>query len=502
MNKRRWITAGVFLLALVAAVFTAVLCNGMKKKGSSDGKGSVIDEADIKVIRYAVPSDLYRLPEKNLKAFNEELLKDGKPYRLEVKELGPCILSDEYQETLEKQLKSGEIDVAYMGLSSETGENWVYDLIHAGLVLNLEDILTGDRGKVIYDAFPKELWEAVKCDKHIYSIPAGLTTADQGVFAAFNRDYISDADIEAWDGTIDGIYEIIKKVDWEDSENPRFHYLIDLFEFDEMLGCEIDYGLLFDYETLTVENPLESEKVMHFLKVLDQMKKDGFLGLNVAYTQENDYDPDKYNQEVWDRIADGKFLVALSADYVEEEFRKPNITVKRIHPYLTSKVRGSVAISKQAADVNAVVDFLSLLYGEEKYANILLYGREGTDYKTVDGVAYNMDGSELEPEIFDKMLLNLTVNVYPGSGEKTLINRKEELFAFYKNVAKSPFLGFEPDTAKLGGISETMKEFIIAALGKDTSLDETAAAAADKLKADAIDDYLRSVRSQWEDFRK
>lgn len=32
------------------------------------------------------------------------------------------------------------------------------------------------------------------------------------VYAAFNRDYVSDDAISAWDGSIDGIYQILQGV--------------------------------------------------------------------------------------------------------------------------------------------------------------------------------------------------------------------------------------------------------------------------------------------------
>ena len=47
---------------------------------------------------------------------------------------------------------------------------------------------------------------------------------------------------------------------------------------DDMLGCEIRNGLCFDYDTMSVGNPLESQKVYRdILRVLDRMKKDGYM---------------------------------------------------------------------------------------------------------------------------------------------------------------------------------------------------------------------------------
>ena len=44
-----------------------------------------------------------------------------------------------------------------------------------------------------------------------------------------------------------------------------------------MLGCEIRNGLCFDYDTMSVGNPLESQKFTGYLRVLDRMKKDGYM---------------------------------------------------------------------------------------------------------------------------------------------------------------------------------------------------------------------------------
>ena len=41
---------------------------------------------------------------------------------------------------------------------------------------------------------------------------------------AFNRDYVSDDAISAWDGSIDGIYQILQGVKWDKSDTPRFEY--------------------------------------------------------------------------------------------------------------------------------------------------------------------------------------------------------------------------------------------------------------------------------------
>mgnify|MGYP000450092589 CR=1 FL=1 len=76
--------------------------------------------------------------------------------------------------SLKVHLLPGKTDVAFLGLGDENGNNPAYDLISSDLVLNLDDVLSKDQGKTLYDAFPKNLWEMAKCDGHIYSIPSAF----------------------------------------------------------------------------------------------------------------------------------------------------------------------------------------------------------------------------------------------------------------------------------------------------------------------------------------
>lgn len=501
MKKNSIVLAAIIVLALIVMSAAVILTN---KPDSSLTTGTEADanmsetvddpvtgeEPDAKIITFAVPG-FCRIDDDNLQRFNDELIKDGHNYMLRIKRLE----DDEYAVLVEGELKSGDTDIAFTGLGNGSGSNNIYNLLNSGNVLELDGILSQEQGKALYNAFPKNLWESVKCNEHIYSIPSTLAD-DQGVYAAFNRDYIADADIENWDGSIDGIYEIIKNVEWDNNDAPRFIYDINGYAFDDMIGCEINNGLLFDYESLSIEDPLESEKFLGYLKVLEQMKKDGYMTETVSFLENTGI-----NSAAVRRQAEaGNYLVALSHGSVDEVFLKDNITVKKVTPYLSSRINGSIVISKNTDDIEAVVDFLSIFYGNGKYGNILLYGQEGTDYTVVDGVARNVDGTELNDDFFTKLSLNLFVNVHPVSGEKYMSDRKNEFFSFYDSVELSPFIGFEPDTTGLNNIANDVDSFMNSLRGK--TVDEAALSARDKLKSDGIDEYLSSVKRQWEEHQQ
>lgn len=492
--KNKNILIAIILLSLIVVSATVILIKKSDSISQRETEPEIDSDAgketDVKVITFAVP-DICRIEDQNLQRFNDALIKDGHDYMLEIKYLE----YEGYADLLEDELKTGDTDIAFLGLGNAGGSNDIYTLINSGLVLNLDEILSQEQGAVLYNAFPQKLWESVKCNRHIYSIPSALAD-NQGVYAAFNRDYIGDNDIDEWNGSIEGIYEIIKNAEWNNADAPRFQYLISGYSFEDMIGCEIRYGLVFDYDSLSIENPLESEKFTGYLSVLDQMKEDGYMTDSISYLD----NPGLNNAKVLENVESGNYLVALSCGAVDEVFLKDNITVKKVDPYLSSRVNGSIGISKNTGDIDAVVEFLGLIYGDGTYGNILLYGQEDTDYKVVEGVACNTDGTDLDDDYINKLCLDLFVNIYPVRGENYMNNRRNEFFSFYDNIQLSPFIGFEPDTAGLNNISKDLNEFMNRL--NDKTVEEAIGSARDKLISDGMEEYLSGVRSQWEEYRQ
>ena len=482
----------ILLGIIVVAITLIVFINLRNKPGIGSGatttsqKKQTVADKNVTIITYAVP-EFCVINNNYLKLFNEELQKDGHKYQLELK----YFPYETYCQDVETELKNGTVDVAFLGIGDDS--NNIYSLINSGSILNLDEILTTEKGKIVYDAFPNALWESVKCNKHIYSIPQTLAQETR-VYAAFNTDYISDEVIKNWDGSIDGIYKIIKDVKWDDDDAPRFQYLLSDFEFEQMIGCEIKYGLLYDYETKQIIKPLESEKLINYIKTLEQMKSDGFMNKSVSYAVDttSDYKPKN--------VESGKFLIILGVGEPQALFESDNVSVKKLAPVLSSRINGSIGISNKTDNIDEVIDFLGLLYGESKYANILLYGRQDEDYKLVDGLAVNMDGTDIKSYFLTNLSLNLFINVHPVKGEIFPENRKEEYFAYYNKIKLSPFIGFEADASGNETISVDLQNFLTSL--NSCSLDDAVNNYSGRFKTDGIDEYYSSVKKQWESFNR
>lgn len=447
------------------------------------------EKKEVTTITFAIP-DFCHMNNKYVKMVNQELLKDGHPYQLEFKSFEYDLEENEYFENLEKELKDGSIDVTFLGFGDSS--NSVYKLINSGAVQNLDQILTSGNGKVVYDAFPKALWEGVKCNGHIYSIP-NSTATDDGLYVAFNRKYISDDVIEKWDGTIEGLYEIVRNVKWDDEAAPRVQYLVSDYDFCPMIHCEIRNGLLYDYDSVKIENPLESEKFVDFLQVLDQMKNKGYFSKHMTYFQNLSYVDEAENLE------SGNFLVVIDVGVPNEMYQTDGFTIKTFPSYIATRINGSIGISSSADNIDDIMDFLGLLYGESKYGNILVYGMLNENYQIKDGLVVNMDGSDIEDNYLAKMCINLFANIYPVKDENFKVNRKKAYFSFYDDVKNSPFIGFQAASSN-SAVSDDLDGFL--QVLKQNSMKEALKEFSEKLKADGIDEYLNTVITQWETYQK
>ena len=224
------------------------------------------------------------------------------------------------------------------------------------------------------------------------------------------------------------------------------------------------------------------------------MKKDGYMSGSVTYYQNTPSDADLANLE------SGKFLAVLATGEPAECLYKNNICIKKLPPFLSPRINTSIGISSNTVKLDAVVDFLRIFYTEEKYGNILLYGKQDVDYMIKDGFAVKIDGTEMPYDFMTKVSLNLFVNLHPVKGESFTVNRKDEYVAFYKKVKLSPFIGFEADTTGYGDVSINLDDFLCSLNGM--SLDEAVNEYSQKQKTAGIDEYLSSVNKQWETFHK
>ena len=165
-DKRRgycYLTCGAIMLL---ALFGCASRTGEMQEETFDTELTEANEApkDGEII-WTIPADYCDLDQYADK-LNQKLAEDG--YRFHV--VFQYLPQNNYQAAVGKRLAEGTTDIAFLGLNSG-GDNAAAALIREGNLEELTPFLDSDKGTALRDFYYEGVWDTVKVDGGIYSLP-------------------------------------------------------------------------------------------------------------------------------------------------------------------------------------------------------------------------------------------------------------------------------------------------------------------------------------------
>lgn len=147
MKKRACLILILFVMAVLGG------CAGLRQnKINEKGKGKNVAETAVKkenTIVWAVRDDA-KVSEKNIQKTNQLLAKKGYDLAIEVKKLEVDRTYEKqeiYHNALEKAVKAGEVDVAYVDSCYETAQGEMAQYLKSGLFYPLNKWLRSGEGQ-------------------------------------------------------------------------------------------------------------------------------------------------------------------------------------------------------------------------------------------------------------------------------------------------------------------------------------------------------------------
>lgn len=358
----------------VVILFMFLLCGCAKK-----------DTSETETIRWAVP-DMVRIEDGTIEKINEMLREDGKSFRLEP------VLLDFFN--YNKELETAEYDIAFAGFAEETATYEVLPAIAQGRFYQLDEWLQESE---LYAVVPELLWKSVTYNGGIYSVPsAAISEMTPAVL-------IKTDSVGAMSET-----SLVSLEELDSLMSQAGKFLYDYQSGLYFLGyCGLDYkeGLLWESDG-TYRNPLETEVCEEWLRTLNQWYREGKLTTNRA---------DEWT--VCMTNVPGDFYAIDAAI-----FEAPKA-------YTLLHFAGSVAIAADSDRKEAAWELLQLLYLDEEYGNLLVFGPE---HEEKDGYAVNKQGEVLSGSL-NKLSWGVGVNLLKGNDEISLHDSLEEKKAYYEN---------------------------------------------------------------------
>lgn len=346
---------------------------------------SFIPEVDDDTIVWAVSDWWNSQLDGYADKLNTRLAEDGYPYKLYFVEIpdGSHWASDEeaeifgsgvhdftYWEALDYALSSGTVDIVAMPSESGT-EQTPAELIRTGNLMELSSYLDSDDGTALYDAFPKDRWDAARIDGGIYTIPNQVSIQGDN-FYAFNSSYFTEEMLSGFDGGIDSLEtlaDLLEEMNLSDVQYPLTGGSTPSL-VAEMCGYDYRAGTFVSLETGDVYDPFETEEFRTYLTQMNRLYKDGIYKDTPAGGEE--VLESEMNFGVW--ISTTETIDHMSGDVI-------SVQIPFAYVGLLNITNG---ICENSPKKEQALELLTLLYTNPEYANLLILGEEGEDYVLTD----------------------------------------------------------------------------------------------------------------------
>lgn len=433
----------IFLLTTLTLFFTS--CNRKGNKGvdeiinkeSDDSSKEVEEEVQTtysdNIIRWGT---IRNISDEALSKFNKRLMDLGYDFSLKIV---PLDFVDYQNEIINYEETNGPLDIAFTGMESLGDTGKTLNLIKSGYYTQLDEFLDSTDGRELLDLYDEKLWESVKVDGNIYTIPNG-TTEHQEIIFAFNKAYVNKEDMKDFAGDFSDLKQYMDKIPFDEDFS---HILLDISqdEMFELIDCDFNNGLLFDRDEKKAHNPYEYDKFKKICGVLSDYYKSKYINYDLSFLIEVSYNDEEIIDYVANYLNKGNFFVYIGRKSELSDINSDLILYEK-PAYIQTILSGDTGITANSKNKEEAFQLLSLAYTDEELANLLVYGVEGIDYKLENGKAYTLDGEACD-SYMRQLPFGICEMTYPN-GEETfetsrLIDKKEH----YKNDVKaSPFLGF------------------------------------------------------------
>ncbi len=395
-----------------------------EKETPPEPKFDIPDTTEL--VTWVVP-DLISADEiwNQVNRLNRKLFEDGYSIALDVKTL-PML---SYRQQLSSILEEGEVDIASGGLDMQGSDaEYVQDLIRKDSFEELSGYLASADGKPLMDWYSEAEWKSVETDGKIYSIP-NQQGMRGGSYLAFNKKYVTKEMLQKFDGTPAELEQLLLSMDIPDKVYPVLgNYSIN--SLAAMSGLSAEGGVIFDLETGMAENPLQNEKFCQYIRELNTLHTKGYIRAS----------------DITEEVRNGNFVVWITSDYdaLYEEM-KDSVLVVPLPFTLQNILSSTTSINRHSTQKEAALKLLTLLYTNETYANMFMFGEEGVHYQLTDGYVCNMEGDALAS--WGGVVYGIYDVAHPLLGDDMTVTRRETKNAVYESeyCLDSAVLGFKPD---------------------------------------------------------
>lgn len=393
------------------------------------------------------------IPKQHLIYFNQLLDDAGYGFQLAV-----CYLNSEesgiYAQTVEAVLKKGYGDICFTGYTEM--ERYVQEkLIRKGYFTELDALLETEKGEVLKNALNQEEWEDVRIDGKLYTVP-NQNILPRRSYVAFSKKYFKEEDVSGFDGDFSVLKDFISPEMEKELGGSSLVWQLDYIAALNSMGI-YDMGDAWgNHETGEIITPFTYKKFYEMEQMLWECKKNGVLFTEASLTE---FSTEKGRNQ----IESNQFGIAVFSDAALLQKIKKGAIVVELPYYFVRGVKESTGIVKVSDKQEAALELMGLLYSESKFANALLFGKEGVDYQVKGGCAFDPESQKFIQAYGLRTVFGINDSAYTSDiGEFTPDVREQKKKYFNSgNYHKSIFTGFQPDGSSWNDDMEELDNLLL-----------------------------------------
>ena len=429
-------------ICLILMFFTLILlagCSITREDQKGEKKTEKTRQASAgkeNTIVWAVREDA-KVSEKNIQKTNQLLAKKGYDLAIKVKKLKADRIYEKqeiYHNALEKAVKAGEVDVAYVDACYETAQGEMAQYLKSGLFYPLNKWLHSGEGQVVYRLYDKEVWKGSSVDGENYVLPNEIYYDIPEEVIAFRKDHVSQKLIKSWDGSWNDLFRIMKKVRLSKDDMMVTGYpMMDYFEGRvKKRRYMIDDDIVYNIQNQTVHQPFELKEFYEYLSFLHKCYQKGYI----THAMEDIVT----SQDEIEHLARGEYAMAWTAEEClnpsEHVFARRSLCVRGI-------LGEGTAISAYSDKKEKALKLMKILRTDDEIANTLIWGEAA---KLLDGDGYVKKSIE---RVSDRSAFGLNDGIFQQKEEDVTpaknMREYRNKWIHYTPRTTSRLLGFWPD---------------------------------------------------------
>ncbi len=371
-----------------------------------------------------------------------------------------------YHDKIFKMINEGDrIDIACISVGSNTEDAYM-QAYTTGITTPLDEFLQSEAGRVIYDKYPRNVWNAMRINGEVNGVYAGtLRGAQYGYY--FKKDWLTANPLfepSMLSGKLSSLAETLQ------AENNALvlanlsqHSIAGMYELVSILP-----GIVLDNETACAL--YEHEAYTDYLRSLRAIPDPGKEKISQAGGEDI----------FWGNSEFPGVYPSWSDEYVTHPVSSPDL----------SSEQSALIINRHSEHKEQALQLLSWLYSDPAFADLLLYGVEGLHFIRENGVVYAAEGApalDVDAIFFTGMFHTATPpaaldfpnpEYYAGVSERAL--------TYMETLPDAPHTGFHFDSRGWEDTIALLDEIITKHTAQTEERDYD------------LPDFLRGLDENWE----